>query len=231
MKIKVEKNLTTFKKIITFIGKIGSETNIVFKEEGISIMVTGDGNTACSIKFNKDFFEEYEGEGKFGIIITDLNNLLKKAVDSVTIEEHEDRLLIKSGRMKAYAPLISDIEGYDKMPEIITEYKVDLTMLKLTEALDQLALIKPDEVEFEIREKKLYLKCENGLRTMEIELMDTEDIKLNVSIGMAYLMYLCSKTSDIITLHLKDATPLLATYTKDGAELEYFVAPRIGNNK
>ena len=207
-------------------NKAGHETVLKMDDNGVTI-ITNKGNNAIGIfKFKKEFFDEYEGSGEYGILISDITTPLKKMDGEITLSEIGARLCIESGGDKYFMPIFNDTTVPDKLPTATFKYETTLTMLEFSNALDKVGPLKPSSVKLYVADGMLKLKT-SGLREMEVNIAKAEQTDEVLYISYEYLILATNKADDNITLNITKDTPLVLKYEKDGALFEYWIAPRV----
>ena len=227
MKIKLTTNKKKFENFVNIFSKMGLGTVLNFTETGLRF-ATGNTNAIGLIEIKKEFFDEYEGTGKFEVMLNDFVPPIKKFGKSICIYDEKNRLVIEGVKDKMIIPLMTDIEEHEKIPQIKFDTTTEVTMAELTECVDKIMLLKPDSVDFKYEESNLYLVANNNPREIKTELKKgVEANDEEISIGISFLAPLLGKLDLPIKLSIKTDTPLLSVIEQDMIKLTYFIAPRI----
>jgi proliferating cell nuclear antigen len=235
-----------WKYIIESLATIVDEANFVASIDGLKLRALDPGRIAMvDLYMPSNLFEEYsvEQETKIGVVLDDINDVLKRAKsdDKITFEVSPGRLIITlSGRAerKFKFPLI-DISGQE-LPSPKLNFTVAAKMLSDTfrDALKDAELVS-ETVKLKAEEESLWLiaKSDKGEVESRFSIETGSLVEIDVkegaeaSYGIEFLDKIISKAyriSDILGLRFATNMPLELTFDiAGGGTLRYLLAPRM----
>jgi len=235
MKLVISKNLKTFKQMLSIIGSIGSETNMVLDETGMNMFVTTAGSVASKVTFDNSFFDEYtinDIEEKYGVFLNDLQEPLKRINKEVIIENNNGRINISSGGDKYTIPILEDVQTtINRLPEIEYKYNVSLTLKMLSDVVDKIRMTKGTVITFFEEDGVLKASSVNGMRKATVEITKSNGLSDRLPFGIDLLNPILLKDEVSIKLFLGKDKPLTVDYLKNNAHLIFVLAPRVGEEE
>jgi len=234
-----------WKGCVDAIVSLIEEGVLEIKEDGISLKAM-DPSQIAMVCFSapKKSFSHYgvDAPAKLGLSFTDLSKFLARvrAGERLIMRMEENRLVLEfsseEGKRSFKMPLIDIPAGSQKEPKIEHEVSVRMRAGPLKEILRDAELVS-SHLTLSAGEGGLAVDAHGDSADLHVESERTakaiEEIKAKKAAKATFpLTYLSNITKACpddrpLTLHLKTNAPIKIEYSLDGAELVYYLAPRI----
>lgn len=228
MKFVVRKNLKEFKNMFDIINRMTKEVNINMGETGITILATDRNVSAFSIKFDKDFFDEYvcEQQDVFGTFVSDIYTPLKKAPEWFSVGAANGKLLIQNGRAMFKVPMLEEVSEIKTLPDVSFVPTVQTEMSNLYTTIEQTDIIDNGDMKFFVKDGKLTAVCYDSMREVVVEICDMGDTTETCMIGKEFLKNVVMNTQHTIEVGIKKDAPFIIKHTGAGYNYFIMIAPR-----
>lgn len=241
------KDVKEFQKSIDAIGVLINEGLFTIDEEKMYLRATDPGQISLvDFVMPKDAFEQYlvdipetEKNVTFGININNLLQILahSSSDDKLSLEIKDDKSfilieLIGKSKRSFHIPLIDVSEQEQPLPKIQFEVTVQISSDQLLSGLKDAALFS-SHITINIENNKLFLETQSskGKFKQEIEQDGTGVVisgsKAKAMYTLDYLQNMIKNAKSVITLKIKDDSPIELSYTIGSSAIRYFLAPRI----
>jgi len=226
---------------IGIISEIVSEVRIKLLEDGMSIVAVDPANVAMILfKLPRQSFSQYEtGNESWGINLSDLKNVLKRATgsSSIVFEQEENRLKITIyDKIKRIFNLsLIEIEGEDKKePELKFACKVEMSSMNFTQAIEDCSIVA-DSCSLVAGEGFFIIEGQGSLNSARAEFSGDEAKISGIAKSKYSLEYLMkfvkgAKVSDKVVINISDDYPLRLDFPGDIMGLGFILAPRVDND-
>ena len=236
-----------FAYIIDSISVLVEEASFVLRSDGLFLRALDASRTAMvDLSMPKEAFEEFpevEEEVKLGFNFKDLKKLLRrvKKGDKISLEIEESRVKVKlvgKSVRSITLPMIEVVSEELPTPKVVFTALVKTSSDVLASAVKDADAVA-DEVKFEANEDAFVISAASDKGEVEVrldkgsELVYEFDVKEPASArySLEYLVDIVSKASkisDIATVELATAKPVLLTFDiPAGGRIAYYVAPRV----
>ncbi|ABP51339.1 MAG: proliferating cell nuclear antigen (pcna) [Pyrobaculum sp.] len=235
-----------FAYIIDSVSVIVEEASFVLRQDGLHLRALDVSRTAMvDLSIPKEAFEEFPevDELRFGFNFKDLKKLLRrvKKGDKISIEFEEGRARIKligKATRSITVPSIEILSEDLPTPKVVYTAMVKTASDVLASAVKDADAVA-DEAKFDASEEALVISASSDKGEVEVrldknsELVYEFDVKEPASarFSLEYLLDITSKTSkisDMVTIELATAKPLLLTFDiPAGGRISYYIAPRV----
>ncbi|ABL87616.1 monomeric archaeal DNA polymerase sliding clamp [Pyrobaculum islandicum DSM 4184] len=235
-----------FAYIVDSISVLVEEASFIVRSDGLYLRALDASRTAMvDLSIPKEAFEEFPEveELRIGLNFKDLKKVLRriKKGDKISMEIEEGRVRIKLVGKSVRSITIPTIEVVSEdlpTPKVVFTAMVKTASDVLASAVKDADAIA-DEIKFEANEEALLMKASSDKGEVEVkldknsELVYEFDVKEPASArySLEYLVDIVGKTSkisDIVTIELATAKPLLLTFDiPAGGKISYFLAPRV----
>ena len=234
MKLTIENdNLVQLQTYLSLLSGISFETSMKFTDDGILMEANQGGNIATKLILKKEFFKEYEGEGTYGVFISEISKVIKTIKTKLTITDEGDKINIIADKFKFKSPILEDLEKKQKLPELEFGTPIKITMIQVADIISKLKLVKSSQIKLQVKDKKLNVLVSTGKedsgtgREMNFEVGDADMEDCHINIQTSYFEKLNIKSNDNLLLYIKNEYPFIAKIEKEDSELTYVVAPLI----
>ncbi|MFH1664302.1 MAG: proliferating cell nuclear antigen (pcna) [archaeon] len=239
-------NAIQFKKAIDAISVLIDEAEFIVSKDGLKLKATDPSQISMiDFKMPKKGFAEYEveHETRIGVDLDYLSQILSRSKAGekliIVLDEKESRLKIqlKSDSARNFSMQLIEISsGLLPTPKVEFDASVKASAGLIQEGLKDSVLVST-HVTLGVTSKNFFIKASSskGESVYEITKEDKNLKELNAK-KECYAMFpldylqdmLKSASSDtIVELSLKSNAPIKIAYSVGGAEIEYFLAPRI----
>ncbi|MFH2105674.1 MAG: proliferating cell nuclear antigen (pcna) [Candidatus Micrarchaeota archaeon] len=243
MKLVIE-DASSLKSAIDSVVNLVEEGLFEIKQDGLHLKAMDPSQISMiSFKMPKTAFVEYnlEEETKIGLDITQLSNILSrgKKGEKVELSLEDGRLVIKfiaDKRKRTFkTPLLDVGESLQREPKIEFGNYAVVSGDALKEVLKDAKLVS-SHVKLMLTANSFIVEVrgDNGEVKAEFEKgQEVSEIKSNTSARATFpLQYLedivkASSSSSAIKINLETDRPLKVEYSIHGAEVAYYLAPRI----
>ncbi|ACB40604.1 proliferating cell nuclear antigen (pcna) [Pyrobaculum neutrophilum] len=235
-----------FAYIVDAVSVLVEEANFVVRSDGLYLRALDPSRTAMvDLSIPKEAFDEFPEveELRVGVNFKDLKKILRrvKKGDKISMEVEEGRIRIKLVGKSVRSITLPSIEVVGEelpTPKVVYTAMVKTASDVLASAIKDADAVA-DEVKFEANEEALVIGATSDKGEVEVrldknsELVYEFDVKEPASArySLEYLVDMVgrtSKISDIVTIELATAKPLLLTFDiPAGGKIAYFLAPRV----
>ncbi|WP_423792552.1 DNA polymerase sliding clamp [Methanocaldococcus indicus] len=235
-----------FKKVVDTLSTLLDEITIKIDEEGMKAIAMDPSHVALvKLEVPKLAFDSYEidEEKEIGIDLEMLKKIFNraKAKDKLILELDEEKnklniIFENTGKRKFSISLLETGGITHKVPEIEYVNKVMLKGDAFKEALKDAKLFS-DSVTLKIDEEKFVVYAKSEVNEVEsifdkdssavISLECGEEAKSSFNLEYLEDMVKGVSSGDIVKIELGNDMPLKLEYSLSGAELLFFLAPRI----
>ncbi|WP_457611736.1 DNA polymerase sliding clamp [Methanocaldococcus sp.] len=234
-----------FKKVIDTISTLLDEVCFVVDEEGVRAIAMDPSHVALvSLNIPRLAFEDYQADShELGIDLEAFKKIMNraKAKDKLILELDEERnrlnvIFENHGKRKFSLSLLDLSSSAAKMPEIEYNNTITLKGDAFKEALKDADLIS-DYVILKASPTEFIVEAKGDLNDFTAEFTEEDDALINIegeesvrsAFNLEYLLDMVKGISkgDIVKLYLGNDMPLKMEYSLAGAELTFFLAPRI----
>jgi proliferating cell nuclear antigen len=235
-----------FVYIVDAISVLVEEAALAVRQDGLYLRALDASRTAMvDLAMPREAFEEFPeaGELRVGINFNELKKIVRrvKKGDKISLEFEEGRVKVRLVGKSVRSITLPSIEA---VGEELPTPKVAFTAMVKT-ASDVLAGAMrdadavADEVKFEANEEALVISASSDKGDVEIRLDRNSELVYEFEVkepasarySLEYLVDITSKTakiSDIVTVELATAKPLLLTFDiPAGGRISYYLAPRV----
>ncbi|MBU7045049.1 MAG: proliferating cell nuclear antigen (pcna) [Theionarchaea archaeon] len=232
----------TWKKIINALSSIIDEVLIEVTAEGIQFTAMDPSHISMvDFHMGKEHFEEYKvsGEISLGLDIDENRKIINRSKpdDVLTLTADQSRVTYefqqKDGESKRRfsLPLIEvTLDEKYKVPHLETTATIRLLAYVFEDSIKD-AYIIADNVKFKAAPNffSAFADGDSGNFLVEIkDWLDYEVIEQCESIfNLSYLTDIAKSIEDEVTLELGNDIPLKLSFTLDGAEILFILAPRV----
>lgn len=225
-----EESTKEVKKAVDMLDKnLDEMTMKVSEENGIQVKQMDESKIALlDVKIEPSNFKDIQAEetAKVKVRAGELKKALKNLKDKeVTIEEQENKLVIKGGNQRYEIPILSMESRDDNIPEVDFDIEIEVDKSDLKKKIgiaggfsNHLKFRANGDLEIEAEEESAY----RDIVKEDIEV----DEEIEVMFPISYLKNLVPKMSEI-TMSLKSDCPLKMYSSEDGVVVESFLAPRV----
>jgi len=245
LKIVLE-NASDFKRCIDAVSVLIDEAEFVLNESGLAIKAT-DPSQISMVDFSlpKASFKEFDvsSETKIGLDLSYLSQVMSraKASDALELSLEDDKSSIKvsfiGSSKRSFSLPVIDISSSD-IPNPKIEFDASMVFQAglLQDALKDSALIT-NHVSLEADPEGFYVKAKSSKGTVNSETLKSDKSVKSLEVKsetksmfpLDYLQDMVKATSsgDEVSLEMKSNAPVKLSYKIGGAEITYFLAPRI----
>ncbi len=232
----------TWKKIINALASIIEEVSIEVTPDGIQFTAMDPSHISMvDFHMGKEHFEEYEvaGETSIGIDVEENRKIINRSKpdDILSLEADGNRILLTLLRpdgenvRKFELPMIDVIGGEKyKVPLLDTTVKIRLPSYVFDDAIKD-AYIISDNVTFKADPEVFLVKAEGDSGSIQTEIKEWLEYevreKSQSTYNLSYLTDVAKSVEDEITLDMGNDMPLKLSFTLDGAEILFILAPRV----
>jgi len=231
--IKIKKNMDKFITLFKIINNLTTETNIIFKKDGIHIKAIHPSNICfAAIIINKSMFEEYEIENEitYLIDIEKFVNIMNIVADKeMKIEITEKGLIIKQGRKKFKLSYFDGINDDKPKPNIKTISKWKINSNDFFKNINDLIIF--NEIGTLEAKEELTIESKSNLVDGKI-IIDADKIESEDSIAY-YDIGIMNKINNIkqifpeIRIGFSNDEPIIMRGTTDDINFEFMLASRV----
>ncbi|MEM3030573.1 MAG: proliferating cell nuclear antigen (pcna) [Candidatus Micrarchaeia archaeon] len=234
-----------WKSCVDAIVSLIEEGALEIREDGVSLKAMDPSQIAmvCFAAPKKSFAEyRVDAPAKLGLSFSNLSKFLARARagERLTMKTEENRLVLEfsgaEGRRAFKVPLIDIPAGSQKEPKLEHEASVRMRAGPFKEILRDAELVSA-HLTLSASENGLAVDAHGDIGDLHVESERTasavEEIKAKkaakATFPLSYLSNITKACPDDspLTLHLKSNAPIKVEYSLDGAELVYYLAPRI----
>jgi len=236
------------KESVNIISELVNEARFKVTKDAIEMIAMDPANVAMVIfKLLSSAFTEYDvkEDVELGINLSNLKQILRRAGpnDILTMELTDDNKLqiqLKGTSTRTFSTPIIDLdEKEQKVPELNFDVKVEAPCSVLADAVEDVDIVA-ESVSFIGEKGKLSIAAEGDLSKANIEMKESNDIKIDVSsneiikskYSIEYLkkMVMGSKLTDECSMSFNKDYPLnLEFKVVDRVQLSFILAPRVEN--
>lgn len=239
-KLKItSENLDTFKELLKSISHTIKECYFKFSENGVSMATQDNAVVAmCLLNLNKSFFHEessFDKCGKYGFNIDRMKKAINRFRDGVVEIEFGDIIKLKDSSKEIPIPVLVEDVRQNKIPVLEDGLMFKLDTKLMTGALEDVAAVTKDDTSMSlfIEGDKLICQTETEENYPIITKITPNEIVKNLdgtksSYSTRYLSNLLIPEFTVL-INLKTDYPLRMSYSGDGWEMTYILAPRIEN--
>ncbi len=236
-----------FAYIVDSISVLVEEASFVIRSDGLFLRALDASRTAMvDLSIPKEAFEEFpevDQELRVGLNFKDLKKILRriKKGDKISMEVEEGRVRIKLVGKSVRSVTLPSIEVVTEdlpTPKVVYTATVKTASDVLTTAVKDADAVA-DEVKMEANEEAFIISASSDKGEVEVrldknsELVYEFDVKepASAKYSLEYLVDIAGKTSkisDIVTIELATAKPLLLSFDiPAGGKISYYLAPRV----
>lgn len=242
------KDVKEFYKSMDAIGVLINEGLFTIDKEKMFLRATDPGQISLvDFVMPKDSFEEFLVDIKedsenlsFGININNLLQILAHSSndDKLVLEIKDDKSfilieLIGKSKRSFHIPLIDVSDQEQPLPKINFEVTVQIPSDQLLSGIKDASLFS-SHITVKVEDNKFYLETQSSKGKFKQEIEASNDLVISGSKAKAtytldYLQNMIKNAKSIISLKLKDDSPLELNYTIGSSAIRYFLAPRVDN--
>lgn len=237
---------TDFKRIIEALAALITEAEFIVDENGLTLKAT-DPSQISMVDFSlpKSAFKNFDAKekAKIGLDLTQMKEIMarSKASDSIALSLGEEKPILtitfKGNSTRNFSiPLLDVSAGDMPTPKIEFDAEVKLRAEVLLDAIKDASLIS-SHITLGVTASSFIARASSTKGTIDNETTKEEksllDLKANSECSSMFpIDYLqnmlkgCAADTEL-TLFLKSDAPIKMSYKVSGAELTYFLAPRI----
>ncbi len=232
----------TWKKIVNALASIIEEVNLEVTPEGIQFTAMDPSHISMvDFRMGKEHFEEYEltEEVKLGLDVDENRKIINRSKpdDLLTMEATQNRITLTlqqkdGGTVRRFGLPLIDVMGGEKykIPHLDTTARARLPSYLFDDAIKD-AYIISDNVTFRAEPDVLLMKAEGDSGSIETEIKEWLEYevkeKSQSTYNLSYLTDIAKSVEDEITMDLGNDMPLKLSFTLDGAEFMFILAPRV----
>lgn len=226
---------------ISIISEIVTEVRIRLQEDGMSIIAVDPANVSMVIfKLPKQSFSQYEaGNEVWGVNLSDLKQILKRASSSSTIvfEQEENRLKISifDKVKRVFSMSLIEIESEEKQePSLTFSSNVEIDSEQFCQAVEDCNVVA-DAVDFISGEGFFVLEAIGSLNSARIEFSGDEAKISGIGKSRYSLEYLmkfikAKNISEKVQISISDDYPLKIVFAGNDVGMAFVLAPRVEND-
>lgn len=232
----------TWKKIINALASIIEEVSIEATPDDIEFTAMDPSHISMvDFHMGKEHFEEYEvtEEMSLGIDVDENRKIINRSKpdDILTMVADENRLKLTFQRSdgenvrRFEVPLIDVIGGEKyKVPQLDTSVMIRLPSYVFDDSIKD-AYIIADNVTFHAKPDVFLVKAEGDTGSIETEIKEWLEYEVEDDVqstyNLSYLTDVAKSVEDEVTLNMGNDMPLKLSFTLDGADILFILAPRV----
>lgn len=232
----------TWKKIINALASIIEEVSLDVGPEGIQFTAMDPSHISMvDFHMGKEHFEEYEvtEEMKLGLDVDENRKIINRSKpdDILTIEADPSRITLTlqqrdGGTVRRFGLPLIDVMGGEKykLPHLDTAVRVRIPSYLFDDAIKDASIIS-DNITFRAQPEVFLVKAEGDSGSIETEIKEWLEYEVREEIqstfNLSYLTDIAKSLEDEVTIDLGNDMPLKLSFTLDGAEFQFILAPRV----